>query len=82
MKIDPAEHEYAIDCDSSYGPSFGGGNDIYIEDNANSTTDNYSHLGSSYKHPQYAQGTNEAETFLAGSFRFQLDEIEVYQKEE
>jgi hypothetical protein len=41
-------------------------------------------LGYSYKHPQYAWGTNEAtneKTFLAGSFWFQLDEIEVYQKE-
>jgi hypothetical protein len=38
-------------------------------------------LGHAYSHPQYAYGTNEAETFLAGSHFFQLDEIEVYQKE-
>jgi hypothetical protein len=38
-------------------------------------------LGFPYKHPQYAEGTNEAKTFLAGSHSFQLDEIEVYQKE-
>ena len=43
--------------------------------------DSCSCLGGTYKHPQYAQGTNEAETFLAGSFNFQLDEIEVYRKE-
>ncbi len=41
---------------------------------------NFSHLGSSYKHPQYKYGTNETKTFLAGSFNFQLDEIEVYQR--
>ena len=41
----------------------------------------YSDLGYSYKHPQYEDGTNEASTFLAGSHKFQLDEIEVYQKE-
>jgi hypothetical protein len=40
-----------------------------------------SDLGGTYKHPQYAQGTNEAQSFLAGSHEFQLDEIEVYQKE-
>ena len=40
----------------------------------------YSKLGRSYSHPQYEEGTNEAETFLAGSFNFQLDEIEVYQE--
>jgi hypothetical protein len=39
-------------------------------------------LGYSYKHPQYAQGTREAESFLAGSDEFQLDEIEVYERKE
>jgi len=39
-------------------------------------------LGYSYLHPEYGWGTNEAKTFLAGSFHFQLDEIEVYQKKE
>ena len=29
--------------------------------------DCYSDLGCFYKHPQYAYGTNEAATFLAGS---------------
>ena len=43
--------------------------------------DNYSNLGCYYKHPQYEKGTKEAETFLAGSYKFQLDEIEVYLKE-
>ena len=43
--------------------------------------DSRSNLGFTYKHPQYAQGTDEACTFLAGSFNFQLDEIEVYEKE-
>ncbi len=42
----------------------------------------FSHLGfSSHIHPQYAKATNEAQTFLAGSWDFQLDEIEVYQIE-
>jgi hypothetical protein len=40
-----------------------------------------SNLGFTYSHPQYEYGTNEAQTFLAGSYQFQLDEIEVYQKE-
>ena len=52
-----------------------------IENNANTTMDSYSRLGSNYIHPHYAFGTNEAKTFLAGSHDFQLDEIEVYQKE-
>ena len=43
--------------------------------------DSCSNLGCAYSHPQYAQGTNEAKTFLGGSSEFQLDEIEVYQKD-
>jgi hypothetical protein len=40
-----------------------------------------SNLGFTYKHPQYSKVTDEAKTFLAGSFWFQLDEIEVFEKE-
>jgi hypothetical protein len=78
MKVDPNERS-AIYCDSESGPIFG--NDICMENNANTTMHSCSYLGSSYDHPQYARGTNEAKTFLAGSHDFQLDEIEVYQKE-
>jgi hypothetical protein len=80
MKVDPRRHETAIYCHSSIGPSFGG--DIFIANNSNTAMNSYSKLGYSYSHPQYAQGANEAKTFMAGSHKFQLDEIEVYQKEE
>jgi hypothetical protein len=40
-----------------------------------------SDLGTTYSHPQYEEGTNEGKSFLAGKKWFQLDEIEVYQKE-
>jgi hypothetical protein len=79
MKVDPNENEYAIICDSDYGPTFG--HDIHIANNANTTMGSRSSLGDAYSHPQYAKGTNEARSFLAGSHEFQLEEIEVYQKE-
>jgi hypothetical protein len=79
MEIDPDEHEYAIYCRSEWGPIFG--NDIQIANNANTTMDSYSDLGFAYKHPQYRCGSNEASIFLAGSNPFQLDEIDVYEKE-
>ena len=47
---------------------------------ANKNTDSYSKFIDGYKHPQYAFGTNEAQSFLAGSYNFLLSEIEVYQK--
>jgi hypothetical protein len=71
MKIDPDYHEY--------GPTFG--EDICIANNPKTTMNSYSDLGSDYKHPQYAFETIEAQLFLAGSYEFQLDEIEVYQKD-
>ena len=79
MEIKTNQHQYAIFCHSQCGPLFGW--DIWIKNNANTTMDSYSRLGDCYKHPQYEYRTNEARTFLAGSFYFQLDEIEVYQKE-
>jgi hypothetical protein len=79
MKVNPNRHHYAICCHSLLGPLFG--NDICIDNNANKTMFSYSDLGSGYKHPQYAFGTDEAKTFLSGTEWFQLNEIEVYQKE-
>ncbi len=77
--IHPNAHKYAICCNLSRGPVFGW-RDIAIANNANTTMDSYSHLGCTYPHPQYAWGTNEAKSFLTGSYYFRLDEIEVYQK--
>ena len=80
MKIDPNQNQYAIYCYSDNGPTFGGGHDICICSNSNKTNGSYLNLGNTYKHPQYAYGTNEAKSFLTGSFKYQLSEIEVYQK--
>jgi hypothetical protein len=79
MKIDPNRHHCAIYCSTEYGLTFG--DDIYIANNPNTTTDSYSNLSHTYSHPQYAKGTNEAQLFLSGAYNFQLDEIEVYKKE-
>jgi hypothetical protein len=68
---------YSIYCDPTYGPTFGGGHDIRICDNANVRAACYSNLGHSFEHPQPSQGLS----YLAGSYPFQLSEIEVYKKE-
>ncbi len=74
--------QHAICRDPEYGPTFGGGGDLCIDNNANTTMNSCSYLGFIYRHPQYSWGTIEAKSFLAGSYNFQLDEIEVYHKEE
>ena len=79
MKVDPNYHQYGIYCISSCGPSFG--KDIHIANNSNTTIGSHSKFGITFRHPQYEYGTMKAEKFLSGSFNFQLDEIEVYQKE-
>ncbi len=70
-----------IYCQTTYGPTFGGGNDFYISDKSNTNICSYSNLGHSYSHPDYRFETNEAKTFLAGSYNFQVSEIEVYTKQ-
>ncbi len=52
-----------------------------IQNNSNTTMDSFSQLDHTYQHPHYAFGTEEVQTFLAGSYEFRLDEIEVNQKE-
>ncbi len=69
-----------IYCNSDYGPIFGNGYDICIGNNANTTSTSYSYFSCSFKHPQYAKGTNLENEYLAGSFKFQLDEIEDFVK--
>ena len=71
-------YEYSICCAAACGPSFGGGHDIFISDNSNTTTQSYSNLGHSFNTPHLAYDTTEAKSFLAGSYNFQVSEIEVF----
>ena len=68
-------------CHASYGPTFGHGCDLYVADAANLNDNSCSNLGFHYKHPKYEFGTKEAKEFLAGSYKFIIDEIEIYSKE-
>jgi hypothetical protein len=74
--------QYGFYCNSACGPSFG--KDIHVANKSNTTIDSYSKFGITYLHPhayEYEYVTMKAETFLAGTFNFQLDEIEFFQKE-
>jgi hypothetical protein len=95
-KIKISKPSNAIHCRPHFGPVFGGSHfnekgeetlrgDLRICGKVCGVTglleDSYSYLGENYKHPLYGFGTNEANSFLAGSWRFKIDEIEIYQKE-
>jgi hypothetical protein len=59
-----------------YGPSFGGGNDLYINGDGSAGSSN---LGHTYQLPSFlTYGTASAQSFLAGSNNFKPIEIEVY----
>ena len=68
-------HQHAIYCGSSYGPTFGGGHDLYVANCAKSTTSSYTTLGHTYQLPP----GQSAQTFFTGSHTFQAAEVEVYQ---
>ena len=74
-----AVSKHSIFCDAASGPSFGGGCDLYISDISNVSTSSYSNLGHSYDFTLFFNGTTEAKSFLAGSYKFQTSEIEVFQ---
>jgi hypothetical protein len=64
----------AILCNSSYGPTFGGGHDIYVADGCNERTTSYTIFGGSY---QNDTGLNANQVFT-GESSFQVKEIEVF----
>ena len=74
--VKQARSSVAIYSRSTYGPTFGGGHDLYIAGNANRNT--YSHaagFGNSHSLPN---GVIDSSTILAGSTKFSPDEVEVF----
>jgi hypothetical protein len=68
--------QYAIYASNSYGPTFGGSHDFYINSDGSSC---YSNLGHSYQLPSFlTYGTTSAQSLLAGSQSFTPIDIEVY----
>ena len=78
-KIKCINSRQAIFCHSNVGPNFGL-YDFEIDNNSNERFLSKSNLGGSYKHPDYEKDSNEAKSFLAGSYTFQVSEIEVFTK--
>ncbi|KAL9962228.1 hypothetical protein ACROYT_G031310 [Oculina patagonica] len=74
-----SSYQYAIDDTPSYGPTFGGGHDIHISNYASSNTGSYANLGYSYNPPAgHSYHSSFTKPFLAGSYYFQPDEVEVF----
>jgi hypothetical protein len=70
---------FAIRTYRKYGPIFGHDQDIFINLDNEHGQGSYARIGDSYIFPKYKYDTNEANEFLAGSKRFTIAEIEVFQ---
>ena len=64
----------AISAWPSYGPTFGGGYDLHISNNA-SNTDSFTNFKAYYKAPS---GVSDRKTILAGTLNFTPSEVEVF----
>ena len=73
MPLIAGQEEYAFYCNSSFGPTFGSGNDLYIASSPNSYNCS-TKLNNSFQCPA---GQN-AETFLTGNENFNICEMEVF----
>ena len=67
--------QYSVYICSSYGPTFGGGHDIYIANNAAYSSSSYSYHYTYGPPSGYGYGPS---SFLAGSSYFTPDEIETF----
>ena len=69
MSLVTGNEAYAIFCgDTTTGPSFGGGCDLYISDN-----ETFSNLGHTYQRP-----SGQQKTFFTGTRNFTFTDYEVF----
>ena len=75
MSLRGTNNQSGIYCNSSYGPTFGGGHahDLYIASGANANSNSYSSLGNSYECPPHANAS-----LLVGQKNFTVSELEVF----
>ena len=74
MALKADQKQYGIVYNSNYGPVFGNGNDLLINNAANSDTISSSIIGNTYECPPNQSGG----TFLTGQSNFTVNEYEVF----
>ena len=66
------KENYGIYCYNDKGPTFGGGHDLFIDDNCNKNNENYDNSSHSYD-------TDGQKNALAGTKYFYVEDYEVYE---
>ena len=74
LPLKGTSNQYGIFCGSEYGPLFGAGHDLRVANGANTNSNSYSKLGSTYQCPANA----DSSSFLAGQQYFRVSELEVF----
>ena len=79
LHVKPHKLDKALRRDPTAGPIFGE-NDLYIGDYSHGSAVSFSDLGHAYDLPNntFEAGSLDARTFLAGSYKFIPDNIEVF----
>jgi len=78
VKMNVINPYYAIYASFYYGPVFGSGYDLYTLLYYYNSKYGYSNFGYNYEYPYFIKTQAEAQSFLAGSYTFNFDELEVY----
>lgn len=65
---------------SSVGPTLGNGFNLHLSNNCNKNSESYTDLGNTYELPNgIIYQENEARSYLAGSYHFEVEEYEVFE---
>ncbi|XP_074627721.1 obscurin-like isoform X2 [Acropora palmata] len=80
LQIKSGRQIYAIYRCSRYGPTFGGGHDIHISNNAASNRNSYTYCGNTYSLPPGYSSSYSSCRFYAGggSYKFTPTDVEVF----
>ena len=68
----------AINPCSNYGPTFGGGHDLHIYNNAASNHNSFTFCGFSFPRPPGSSESGSYCRFYAGSYKFTPTDVEVF----
>ena len=78
LNIKSSRYSYAIASGSRYGPFFGGGADLIIQNNAGSNRNSFTHCGDTYHLPPGYSAIHSSCRFYAGSHQFTPSDVEVF----
>ena len=78
VNVKPGDYILAISTCSNKGPSFGGGHDWLIANNAASNRNSYTYCGSSYPLPPGYSASDYSCQFYARSYKFTPTDVEVF----